>query len=100
MDRYRNGGPSSLGRCSLCQSGVVPTAGARGYQYAIRIPANDVLEREIAHLLRRPVGRPPRKPIVLYAGFLYARRAGMYSAASWRRSSGIRTSCSRVSASS
>ena len=47
-----------------------------GYQYAIRIPANEVLEREIAHLLRRPVGRPPRKPIVLYAGFLYR-------AASW-----------------
>lgn len=40
-------------------------------QYAIRIPANDVLEREIAHLLTRPVGRPPKKPIVLYAGFLY-----------------------------
>lgn len=46
------------------------------YQYAIRIPANDVLEREIAHLLTRPVGRPPKKPIVLYAGFLYR-------AASW-----------------
>jgi hypothetical protein len=41
------------------------------YQYAIRIPANDVLEREIAHLLTRPVGRPPKKPVVLYAGFLY-----------------------------
>jgi hypothetical protein len=47
-----------------------------GYQYAIRLPANDVLEREIAHLLTRPVGRPPQKPIVLYAGFLYR-------AASW-----------------
>ena len=46
------------------------------YLYAIRIPANDVLEREIAHLLKRPVGRPPKKPIVLYAGFLYR-------AASW-----------------
>jgi len=46
------------------------------YQYAIRIPANDVLEREIAHLLKRPVGRPPKKPIVLHAGFLYR-------AASW-----------------
>ena len=44
--------------------------------YAIRIPANDVLEREIAHLLTRPVGRPPCKPIVLFAGFLYR-------AASW-----------------
>jgi Transposase DDE domain group 1 len=48
-----------------------------GYQYAIRIPANDVLEGEIAHLLTRPVGRPPQKPIVLYAGFLYR-------AASWQ----------------
>ncbi len=48
------------------------------YQYAIRIPANDVLEREIAHLLKRPVGRPPKKPIVLYAGFLYR-------AASWKQ---------------
>jgi hypothetical protein len=48
------------------------------YQYAIRIPANDVLEREIVHLLTRPVGRPPQKPIVLYAGFLYR-------AASWEQ---------------
>ena len=48
------------------------------YQYAIRIPANDVLEREIAYLLKRPVGRPPKKPIVLYAGFLYR-------AASWKQ---------------
>ena len=49
-----------------------------GYLYAIRIPANDVLEREIAHLLTRPVGRPPKKPIVLYAGFLYR-------AATWKQ---------------
>jgi len=48
------------------------------YQYAIRIPANDVLEGEIAHLLKRPVGRPPKKPVVLYAGFLYR-------AASWKQ---------------
>ena len=36
-----------------------------GDQYAIRLPANDVLEREIIHLLTRPVGRPPQKPTVL-----------------------------------
>jgi hypothetical protein len=35
-----------------------------------------VLEREIAHLLRRPVGRPPHKSVVLFSGFLYR-------AASW-----------------
>ena len=32
--------------------------------YAIRLPSNEVLQREIGPLLRRPVGRPPRKPII------------------------------------
>jgi hypothetical protein len=49
----------------------------RGVKYAIRIPANDILERDIAELLRRPVGRPSHKPIVWYKGFLY-------QAASWK----------------
>jgi hypothetical protein len=39
--------------------------------YAIRIPANDVLEREIADLLVRPVGRPSVQPKVLYAECTY-----------------------------
>jgi hypothetical protein len=33
-----------------------------GYWYAIRLKANAVLERNIVHLLRRPVGRPSKKP--------------------------------------
>ncbi len=36
----------------------------RGVKYAIRIPANLSLEREIAELLPRPVGRPSEKPLV------------------------------------
>jgi len=40
-------------------------------KYAIRIPANDSLERDIAELLTRPVGRPSHKPVVCYKGFLY-----------------------------
>ncbi|MBY0586827.1 IS1380 family transposase [bacterium] len=52
-----------------------------GYEYAIRLPANDVLEEKIRHLLTRPVGRPPKKPIVLYACFLY--RAASWN--KWRR---------------
>jgi len=44
---------------------------AEGYSYAIRLPANAVLYRHIDHLLTRPVGRPPKKPIVLYASFKY-----------------------------
>jgi hypothetical protein len=39
--------------------------------YAIRLPANPVLQERIAHLLTRPVGRPPRKPQVFYASFSY-----------------------------
>jgi len=42
-----------------------------GYQYAIRIKANAVLEREIDHLLTRSVGRPSRKPKVFYHSFQY-----------------------------
>lgn len=45
---------------------------------AIRLPANDVLQREIEHLLTLPVGRPPKTPVVVYHGF-------MYQAAGWNR---------------
>lgn len=49
----------------------------RGVKYAIRIPANDSLERDIAELLTRPIGRPCHEPVVWYKGFLY-------QAASWK----------------
>jgi hypothetical protein len=39
--------------------------------YAFRLPADDVPYNAIEHLLVRPVGRPPRKPIVLYEIFQY-----------------------------
>jgi Transposase DDE domain group 1 len=50
---------------------------ARGVKYAIRLPANDKLEEDIAELLTRPVGRPSHKPVVWYKSFLY-------QAASWK----------------
>src|SRR3974377_2471472 len=50
----------------------------RGVKYAIRIPANENLERDIAELLPRPVGRPSIKPLVEYKSFLY-------QAASWKK---------------
>jgi hypothetical protein len=43
----------------------------RGVKYAIRMPANDSLERDIAELLTRPVGRPSHNPVVSYKSFLY-----------------------------
>ena len=49
-----------------------------GYLYAIRIKFNAVLEREIEHLLTRPVGRPSHKPKVFYHSL-------QYQAKSWQR---------------
>jgi hypothetical protein len=51
---------------------------AEGMGYAIRLPANTVLQERIGHLLTRPVGRPPRKPQVFHASF-------SYQAQSWTR---------------
>ena len=51
---------------------------AEDYFYAIRLKANQILYKKIEHLLTRPVGRPPKKPIVLYESF-------RYQAASWDR---------------
>ena len=39
--------------------------------YAIRIKANTVLQESIAHLLRRPVGRPPNHVRRFHASFSY-----------------------------
>ena len=44
---------------------------AEGIRYAIRLSANQVLQERIGYLLKRPVGRPPKKPIVSYASFRY-----------------------------
>ena len=49
----------------------------RDVKYTIRLPANDILQRNITELLSRPVGRPSHKPVVRYKSFLYR-------AASWQ----------------
>jgi hypothetical protein len=49
------------------------------FRYAIRIQSNAVLERKITHWLKRPVGRPSRKPKVFYHSFRY--RAGSWECA-------------------
>lgn len=46
-------------------------------KYAIRIPANDSLERNIAELPTRPMACPSHKPVVRCKSFLY-------QAASWK----------------
>jgi hypothetical protein len=49
-----------------------------GFLYAIRLKANKVLQECIAHLLTRPVGRPPNHVRRYYASF-------SYQAGSWNK---------------
>jgi Transposase DDE domain group 1 len=51
--------------------------GGEGIKYAIRLPANRVLQERIGYLLTRPVGRPPNDVRRSYANFTY--RAGSWS---------------------
>src|SRR4051794_15445536 len=44
---------------------------AEGASYAIRLPANQVLQDKIGYLLKRPVGRPPYEIRRYYASFRY-----------------------------
>jgi hypothetical protein len=81
---------------------------AEGIGYAIRLPANRVLQDRIGYLLKRPVGRPPHEVRRYYASFSYqaqswnkSRHVVAKSLPSRRRgSSGIRANCTRASASS
>jgi hypothetical protein len=66
------------GRPAFAKPEIYEESEERGVKYAIRIPANDSLERDIAELLTRPVGRPSHKPAVRYKSFLY-------QAASWTK---------------
>jgi hypothetical protein len=55
---------------------IYGTLEAQNVKYAIRIPSNDILEREVAEMLTRSVGRPSHKLVVRYKSF-------RYQAASW-----------------
>ena len=52
---------------------------AERIKYAIRLPANRILQERIGHLLTRPIGRPPNEVRRSYANFTY-------QAGSWTKS--------------
>ena len=52
---------------------------AERIKYAIRLPANRILQDRIGYLLKRPVGRPPNKVRRFHANF-------SYQAGSWTKS--------------
>jgi hypothetical protein len=57
---------------------------AEGVMYAIRLPANRVLQERIGYLLKRPVGRPPNDVRRSHANFTY-------QAGSWTKSRRVMT---------
>jgi hypothetical protein len=65
------------GNAAFAKPEIREALAERGVKYAICIPANENLERDIAELLTRSVGRPSHKPVVWYKSFLY-------QAASWK----------------
>jgi hypothetical protein len=64
---------------AFLQPEVYESLEQRGLRYAIRIPANDALLRDISELLTRPAGRAGHKPVVWYKGFIY--QAGSWKTA-------------------
>ena len=79
--RYRERGLTLYfrGDAAFAKPEVYELLEAEDIGYAIRLPANCVLQERIGHLLTRPVGRPPRKPQVFFASF-------SYQAQSWTKS--------------
>jgi len=58
-------------RCGLRNPEIYEFLEAEGMGYAIRLPANRVLQDKIGYLLKRPVGRPPQEVRRYYASFRY-----------------------------
>src|SRR5690242_2014826 len=84
--RRRMGWRAEAGRGALSRQGLAPLFSRRRglrqsrvheyleserIKYAIRLPANRILQERIGHLLTRPVGRPPNEVRRTYANFTY-----------------------------
>src|SRR5271154_5677107 len=72
---------------------------AEGIGYTIRLPANRILQDRIGYLLKRPADRRMRYAATT-PGLAIRRKAGGKPGGLWQRSSGIRASFTRGSASS
>jgi hypothetical protein len=62
---------------AFAMPGVYECLEAERIKYAIRLPANQVLQNRIGYLLKRPVGRPPNEVRRYYANLRY--QAGSWS---------------------
>ena len=66
------------GDAAFAQPSMYEYLESEGIEYAIRVPSNQILQSEIGHLLKRPVGRPAHYVQRFYKSF-------RYQAASWSR---------------
>jgi hypothetical protein len=66
------------GDAAFAQPSIYEYLESEDIEYAIRLPANQILQAEIAHMLKRPVGRPAHYVQRFYKSFCY-------QAASWAR---------------
>ena len=80
MERYQHQGVRQLfrGDTAFAKPEIYEYLELQGIEYAIRMPANDILEQEIKHLLKRPDGELPEKPVIRYHNF-------QYQAKNWNR---------------
>ena len=80
VERYQRDGVCLLfrGDAAFAKPEIYEYLELKVIEYAIRLPANDILEREIKHLLKRPEGELPEKPVICYHDF-------QYQAKSWNR---------------
>ena len=80
VDRYKDTGKKLYfrGDAAFASPDIYEYLEEEGILYAIRIKANNKLYEKIDHLMTRPVGRPSKRPKVLFHDF-------SYRAASWTK---------------
>ena len=73
VERYKKRGVRLLFRAdaAFAKPEVYDYLEPRDIGYAIRLPANEVLQEHIRHLLKRPEGELSEKPIIRYHDFQY-----------------------------
>jgi hypothetical protein len=78
VERYKKTGIRLLFRAdaAFAKTEVYEYLELRDIGYAIRLTANEVLQEHIKHLLKRPVGRPPKKPSIWYHDSSIRQRSG------------------------
>ena len=67
------------GDAAFAQPSMYEYLEAEGIDYAIRLPANQILQGRIADLLKRPVGRPPHYVQRFYRSFRYKAKSWSHS---------------------